>query len=325
MHASFRGALVLLVLAGVSFSIETSSLGRALPEAFSLDPGRAFARRGSSLRIALLGDGQGTSNSRALLEAISRQGVDLLILVGDAVRSPRLGYHRLLSLEVEADLGSTPVWFLPGNRDLAPGRFDAEDFRARYGSLRRVATMGSTYLVGLATVDGSRGVSKELDRLEALLEARPPGIERTLVFTHYPPKVSDQLQGRHLAAKEGERLLEICHRFGVELLGAGHFHGSQRFRERGLEVLISGAGGAGFHTPNLGATPHAALLEWEEGSFRETWITVSPRWDRSVLLLGNLLEFGQELGALCLFFSLLLFGKGVRTLSVENARSQGVG
>ncbi len=287
-------AAVSTILAG-ALAIGRSDLGRVPPGTLgnAADQlGRIRARRGPErLRIGFMGDGQGTSTSRHLLEALAGEQPDLVVLLGDAVRSPAEGLHRLLAVQVEAALPGVPVLYVPGNRDVSAegGGFDRAAFERRYGASRFVFQVGETLIVGLGVVEPWEDEASELAFLESELARPRTGVARRLVFSHFAPRVT-VAQGEYaLPEAGGARMLAICREHRVDYLVAGHFHGYARAQQGPTRILVTGGAGGHLHSQRHGHFHHAVVLDLGPEGDEERLLAVPATFERDVLFLGNLL------------------------------------
>lgn len=172
--------------------------------------------------------------AQAVGELVVRERPEVVVVSGDLTQRAKPRQFRQARAWV--DSLAAPVVFVPGNHDVPMYRF-WERLLSPFGAWRSHfdrALVRDHRAAGLAvlgvntafawTIKHGRLDRGELARLERELAALPDGGLRVVV-AHHPLADTAELRGEPAAAG-GETALELCRRYGVELVLSGHLHRS---------------------------------------------------------------------------------------------------
>jgi Icc-related predicted phosphoesterase len=201
-----------------------------------------------------LGRRQNDAVRAALVEAVSAEQPDVILLLGDQVSDGAIDREWYYFDELLASLrdGNTAVHALPGNHDYS--RFDRErserNFFSRFAwpapAEPDVVRLGPVVYVGLDSnfdVIGPERVQREAERYRELLDEldRDETVRGVIVASHHPPFSNSRLQATapvielfaepFLAAKK------------TRLYLSAHVHSYERFESEGKTFVVSGGGG----------------------------------------------------------------------------------
>ena len=193
--------------------------------------------------FAIVGDthvGYAGSAYEAFITAIERQGIGIIIHLGDAIdRAGRAGQWA----EFQRITGSgKTLYLIPGNHDVDSDRTLAT-YSTLFGKSYYSVSEGDTLFIMLNTeIPGERSevAGVQFEWLEGELK-RP--FKYKFVFLHEPPFPFFPGHGldRHRNARD--RLHEMFVRSGVSLVVSGHDHVYHRSTRDGISYVIASGGG----------------------------------------------------------------------------------
>lgn len=272
---------------------------------------------GSPYRFAFLGDPEGTRTGQDLVAALAAEKPDFLVLTGDVMHGGGLPYHQMAAEWLEG-LGelSFPLFWVVGNRDIAEGSFDMEDFEKRYGPTNSWFSHGGDLFVLIRLADPFWSPNEGLYFLREVLAAERARHRRVFVFSHAPPSVSEVLDTRHggrgLLPHTTDWFRETCREYSVDYFLSSHFHGYTRSEIDGTVYLVSGGGGSVLHDPEDRTGHHGMLLEVGPEGVEERTVTrparIDPVWRLREMLVGEVAPRLFRWPWLVLLGDLLLLG-----------------
>jgi 3',5'-cyclic AMP phosphodiesterase CpdA len=199
--------------------------------------------------FAIIGDthvGSTASAYRIFIDSIDRQGIRIIIHLGDAIdrAGNKAQWEEFLRI---TGVGKT-VHLIPGNHDVDSDRSQAV-FTRLFGRTYYTFSEGDTLFIMLDTeLPGESGMvtGVQFEWLESELQ-RP--FRYNLVFLHEPPFPEFPGHGldRHRDARD--RLHELFVRTGVSLVVAGHDHVYHRSLRDGIPYVIASGGGGRLYLP----------------------------------------------------------------------------
>jgi len=192
--------------------------------------------------FAVVGDMRADETFDVLIRTLCRQKPAFIALIGDVARDATVADHRFLRAKMHRlwDI-SCPVFYLPGNHDVARESFPLSRFERIYGPTNFSLTRGPYRFVFLRLLpkydnkDTLRFLEEELVRAEEKKE-------RVLVFGHCSPHVSPFVTGRTFDREDELLRLLTSHR-AVYYFG-GDFHGYCRTTIGPTTFVCTGGGGA---------------------------------------------------------------------------------
>ncbi len=203
----------------------------------------------SKYRVAVLGDSQkGIGNLEMLLDAVSAEGVDLILHTGDLVASNDEGHYRLAARVFRRAAPRVPAAVAPGNHDI---KGDPSRFERILGPLEQSFRRGQVFYVVL---NNASGHPPELRRLEAKIAAAPRDAAVVLAM-HVPPF---DVTGNTFPGYEP--FVAWLERSRVRYLLCGQIHDYVR-REIGGTVVIANGVGGDFESWQLRQKAYATILE----------------------------------------------------------------
>ncbi len=225
----------------LTYTVE-SSIGEVGPIRFR--GGRSPRRR---FRFAAFGDTRtGHKVHRALIESMAKEDVDLVVHSGDLVESGGVLDEWELFYTIEAPVvASAPLIAALGNHDLSQRNHYKRFILAnRYADNQRYffRDWGDVRVIIMDSEEESRRGSAQYEFLESAMR---DGAEKDMfmvVALHRPPYSA----GAHGSDMEMREILgELCPRFGVEVVLAGHDHNYERTKRiDGVTYFVAASGGA---------------------------------------------------------------------------------
>lgn len=222
-------------------TLRSNSIRALLPVFFALlIPFPACAQHPT---FAIVGDSHvGAANSvyPAVVQAIERARIDMVIHVGDAINTP--GRSRQWASFLEITGPALKLHLIPGNHDIR-GEASLSVYLKHFPRTYYSFSEGDTLFVLLNTeLPGEEAMvtGEQFDWLTTELE-RP--FRYKLVFLHEPlfPVVPFHGLDKHLP--ERDRLHRLFVQSGVSLVVAGHDHVYNRIAKDGITYVIAGPTG----------------------------------------------------------------------------------
>jgi hypothetical protein len=229
------------------------------------------------LSFVVIGDTRGGSGVfEKLLSSIKDEDIQFMVILGDFVRAPDLGYHKYFIYEINEVRPQFPILLVGGNHDLkGPG--GKENFKRLYGPLNYSFQYKENLFIFLC--DAYPGCSREyLPFLEENLRNYASEAKRVFVFIHIPP-TSLLTKYKHREMEGEERFMELVREYGVDYVFGADFHGYLRVSRRPTEFIISGGGGAELKPPKFGRFYHLIKITFGEDSVEEEILEVDKIFD----------------------------------------------
>ena len=229
------------------------------------------------LSFVVIGDTRGGRGVfEKLLASIKDEDIQFMVILGDFVRTPAMGYHKYFIYEINEVHPRFPVLLVAGNHDLdAPG--GQETFKRLYGPLNYYFQYKENLFIFLC--DAYPGSSREyLPFLEDQLKKFASGAKRVFVFIHIPP-TSLLTKYKHREMEGEERFMELVKEYGVDYVFAADFHGYLRVSRGPTEFLVSGGGGSELKPPKFGRFFHLIKLTFGDDSVEEEILEVDQMFD----------------------------------------------
>lgn len=240
-------------------------------------PFRGGRTKGRRFRFVSFGDTRtGHKVHRGLIEQMAKEGdVDLVIHSGDLVESGGVYEQWVRFFQIEAPMiRSTPLFAALGNHDLSPRNyFERYTLASRYADGKRYTyrEWGDIRVIMMDSELEARTGSPQYEFLETAMREGAEKGQLMLVALHHPP-YSAGAHGSNLELREV--LGELCPRFGVEVVLAGHDHNYERTKRiDGVTYFVAASGGAPIRrmTPSwfsevVRTEPHYILFDVERGS-----------------------------------------------------------
>lgn len=239
-------------------------------------PFRGGRARGRRFRFAAFGDTRtGHRVHRALIERMATEDIELVIHSGDLVESGGVLDQWIRFFRIEAPVNaSAPVFAALGNHDLSQ-----RNYYRRFVLARRYSDNQRFYYrdwgdIRVIIMDSEEEVRRGSTQYKFIEAAMREGAERgqlMLVSLHHPP-YSAGAHGSNLEMREV--LGELCPRFGVEVVLAGHDHNYERTKRiDGVTYFVAASGGApirrmapSWFSEVVRTEPHYVLFDVERGS-----------------------------------------------------------
>jgi predicted MPP superfamily phosphohydrolase len=231
-----------------------SDLGRVLPA-------------GKPLHIVAFGDfGSGNEHQRVTAEAMQKRNreaaFDLGITVGDnfyrcGVRGTGDKKWKLRWEDMYTPLG-LPFYASLGNHDyghpsiicpLFRGSPDAEVAYTGLSTSWRMPARYYTFIAGpvrFIAIDTEGWSTEQLGWIEKVLKdsQNEPGVRWRIVYGHHPMYSSGHHANERRIGALREAFVPLFQKYHVDLYIAGHDHGLERLEYEGLNLFITGGGGA---------------------------------------------------------------------------------
>ena len=231
-----------------------SDLGRVLPA-------------GKPIHIVAFGDfGSGNKHQRITAEALQKRNrdaaFDLGITVGDnfyrcGVRGTSDKKWKLRWEDMYTPLG-LPFYASLGNHDyghpqiicpLFRGSPDAEVAYTEQSTSWRMPARYYTFIAGpvrFIAIDTEGWSPEQSGWIEKILKdsQNEPGVRWRVVYGHHPMYSSGHHANERRIGALRETFVPLFLKYHVDLYIAGHDHGLERLEYQGLNLLISGGGGA---------------------------------------------------------------------------------
>jgi predicted phosphodiesterase len=254
----------------LTYTVE-SELGTVGPLPFrgGRSPGRRF-------RFAAFGDTRtGHKVHRALIENMAKENVDLVVHSGDLVESGGVLDQWVEFFSIEAPvIASAPLIAALGNHDLSQrNHYKRFILAKRYADDQRYfyRDWGDVRVIIMDSEEESRAGSAQYEFLESAMRDGAEKDMFMIVALHRPPYSA----GAHGSDLEMREILgELCPRFGVEVVLAGHDHNYERTKRiDGVTYFVAASGGAPIRRMNpswfsevVRTEPHYVIFDLERRS-----------------------------------------------------------
>jgi hypothetical protein len=224
------------------------------------------------LSFVVIGDTRGGSGVfEKLLVGIEDEDILFMVILGDFVRTPDLGFHKYFIYEINEVGPKFPVLLVAGNHDLdAPG--GPETFKRLYGPLNFSFRYNNDLFIFLC--DAYEGWSRDyLPFLEENLRNYASESKRVFVFTHIPP-TSLVSEYKHRQMEGEEEFMKLVKEYGIDYVFAADFHGYLRASQEPTEFFISGGGGSELKPKKFGRFFHLIKLTFSHDIVEEQILEV---------------------------------------------------
>ena len=234
----------------------------------------------NSFQFAFLSDlHKGWGVFKPMMQEIARDGNAFAVIGGDIIQEGNEDRYRFFFRELSEVRGSMPIYFVPGNHDLAKDNATrgVENFRRFCGPDHYWFSWGNTAFVVLN--DAAAGLTIPDDEFQwletTLLELRRK-FTHLFVFMHVPPLRPRESNGYNLPEPVAKRFMRLVEKFGVEYVFSGHLH--CYFREVINDVTYIGAPAAG-GTPRCPHPRYGYIRITVQGQkLKDSVITVDNNW-----------------------------------------------
>lgn len=254
---AFAGLVALAVLLSalaLVARLELSSPGVSLNPSGEVSPAASGA-----LTVCAFGDSKGRSVvlDHAVDDALARSPA-VVVHLGDMVeqRSPfEFRYAAGLAAGVRAR--GLPFYVVIGNHE-GFDRHDQlrpDDYVATFGLPVSWFRARGVLFVAIDTSDEKTFPEAQARAVDSILAAERPRSTRAVILSHVPPLVGAPIKDKRgyvkqLPPEDSARLVALAEKHGVELVLAGHYHGSRIDRQNGVTYVIAGGGGAKLDGPD---------------------------------------------------------------------------
>jgi predicted phosphodiesterase len=228
----------------------------------------------------------GTATFEGMLDEISGERPAFLVIVGDFVSLPTEMNHKFFAMEMAEHCKHMQVFVIPGNHDISPDRFSAEDFRKTYGADQYHFRIGHNLFIFLNDLIGYNDNGEYLAYLEKVLKEYEGKGYKSFVFTHIPPAgVVPNIKCN--TPPENEKFLELIRKYKVNYVFSGDHHGYAKKTVDGTTFTVSGGGGARLRGQE-GRFFHILRMDVEGDDVTETVIAGQRRIESVDLLEYNI-------------------------------------
>jgi Icc protein len=206
----------------------------------------------NAFQFAFLSDlHKGWGVFQPMIQEIAQDGNAFAVIGGDIVSKGNADRYRFFFRELSEVRGNIPMYFVPGNHDLATDNatrgLGLENFRRFCGSDHYWFSWGNAACIVLNDADAGLTIpDDEFQWLETTLRELRGRFTHLFVFMHVPPFTPRESNGDSLPEPVGKRFMRLAEKFGVAYVFSGHLH--CYFREVINGVTYVGA-------PSAGGTP----------------------------------------------------------------------
>ena len=235
-----------------------------------------------SFQFAFLSDlHKGWGVFKPMMREIARNGNVFAVIGGDIVAEGNAERYRFFFRELSEVQGDTPLYFVPGNHDLAADNDNAtrglENFRRFCGPDHYWFSWGNTACIVLNDADAGLTIPDDQFRwLESTLRELRGRFTHLFVFMHVPTLQPRESNRYNLPEPVGKRFMRLVEKFGVAYVFSGHLH--CYFREIINGVTYVGAPAAG-GTPRCPHPSYGYLQITVQGNeLKDSVIAVDNNW-----------------------------------------------
>ncbi|RKY24635.1 MAG: hypothetical protein DRP79_07515 [Planctomycetota bacterium] len=231
--------------------------------------------------FAVVGDTRCSETGERLLDdAAGEKDVRFVVHLGDFVRNPDIWEHRFFQVEMHEEISEPlPMFLVAGNHDLC---FEAahrsvptdrlvgpKEFDELYGARKLHFTYADTLFI-LSDIDPSG--DEYIAYIERALREKRSACRYVFVFLHIPPRsLSTEIDSRKLPQQH--KLLALLKQYKVDRAFFGDFHGYWRGQVEGVNVLVTGGGGAHLAGDKTYGFHHLLVITVNDGMITERIIT----------------------------------------------------
>lgn len=211
---------------------------------------KELKEKGFPFSFVVISDTHNSNIGTDFLKAVKKEGdVSFLIHVGDFVNRPNLWDHRFFLMEMTKEIRpSFPIFLVPGNHDIDYASkinqkgesVTQEIFDSLYGA-RKFDFIFNNCLFILSEVD-PKNPMEYLTYLREVLSKKGNGRKYIFVFIHYSPGRVVRYKGKSSLPNEVE-FFNIIESYKVTTCYFGHYHGYQRAKIKGVQMVVLGGGG----------------------------------------------------------------------------------
>ncbi len=225
--------------------------------------------------FCVVGDTQGGQETfEEIRKRLKDEPISFMVLLGDCVRKGTEGYHRFLRCEWAEELSLPfPVFYVVGNHDVDGQKFPISRFEEMYGpTIFSFDYQGCLFIV-LRILNRHYSTRESLEFLGSLLSAQRHDYDKVFVFMHIPPHVSPDFSARRF--ENEKELVDLFHRYRVDYVIAGDYHGYARVKVGNTVYLVTGGGGGHLEKQKFGRFHHAIVLRVGPNSVSERILHVN--------------------------------------------------
>lgn len=231
----------------------------------------------------VIGDTQSREGAETLIElAIKKGNASFMVILGDFVSSPDIWNHRFFLTEMTLEIKPPfPVFLVAGNHDIDytglkikknERRMTPEIYQSYYGSMNFDFVFNNCLFI-ICGVD-LKNPSHYLDYLRHTLSQKGSGKRYIFVFIHYPPKgMAEHIEGSLPIPKE-EDFFSLLEAYKVTTCFFGDYHGYWRGQRKGVNLIVSGGGGAHLKRSQWGEFHHIIKVSVGQDKMDEEIITI---------------------------------------------------
>ncbi len=245
-------SILWLVFVLVTYLIGNGQLQVALPKNLGNNERNlsALAKRrpDKPLEFVIFGDTHGKGTFDSLMEKLSGEDLDFIIILGDFAHDPTVECHRFFWDEIRRTGLKCPIFLVAGDEDIlcATTRGAATvglgQYEYWYGPVNFSFYTKDCLFIFLYNVYGTPG-NFYLDYLERTLKSRRRGTRHTLVCMHVPPYFALPEAPPEIL-EDSPRFFELLSRYKVDYCFSAHEHGYWRGRRNGVDYIkVAGGGG----------------------------------------------------------------------------------
>jgi hypothetical protein len=210
----------------------------------------SLKEKGLPFSFLVIGDTHLSSRANALIEKALKTGPSsFMIMLGDFVTKPDIGYHRYFLAEMASEVKlAFPVFLVRGNHDFdyASSKTGEEGRRVTpevYESLYGPKNFNFTFNGCLFIICGidPNDPGGYLSYLRDVLSKEGKRKRYIFLFEHHPPRVVGEAGSFSLPNEE--EFFSLLETYKVTTCFFGDYHAYWRGERRGTNLIVSGGGG----------------------------------------------------------------------------------
>jgi len=191
----------------------------------------------------VVGDIKGRGTFEKIVEKLKKEPLSFMVLLGDCTREGTYGYHRYLKAELAEEMKTPfPVFYIVGNHDVDEKEFSLSQFEKAYGPTNFSFEYQGCLFIGLRILNYPYSTAESAAVLESLLATQRNDYRKVFVFMHIPPPISSDFQAGEF--ENSKQFVELFHKYNVDYVFAGNYHGYRKITFKNTVYLVSGGGGA---------------------------------------------------------------------------------
>lgn len=212
---------------------------------------QVFVPEAQSFTFAIMSDtGAKDEIMEKMVRRIVKQKPDFILHLGDLVRYRNIEHFKWVAEELDAELGNTPFYMIPGNHEIysEDGKYGKKVYKEIFGSLYYWFSYGNTLFIGLDTSEEKIDDDQFL-WLENILVNVRPNYENCIIFMHAPPKQPEYIVGHEIDENSQKKFTKIIKDKEISLILAGHVHTFEKMEFEGIPLITAPSSGQKIRSP----------------------------------------------------------------------------